>query len=73
MSDLPEFTDLLDSYLEWSRKRHQWKPVPKSISYREADKHYQEARTALNEYMNFMRSRVHTHPDIGLDGLKTDI
>lgn len=73
MAEEKDFTDLLDDYIAAKFLADQWSPVPESQRYYDAHAIYVEARKALNDYMSFMRSRVHTHPDIGLDGLKTDI
>jgi hypothetical protein len=74
MSDQPEFTDLLDQYIQAKHIDDQWSPIPESQRYFDAHKIYIEARTALNDYMLFMRRLAHSHPDIlGPGNAETDI
>ena len=73
MADEPEFTDLLDEYIAAKFLADQWSPVPESQRYYDANAVYVEARKALNAYMMFMRRLAHSHPDIGLDHVETDI
>jgi hypothetical protein len=70
MGDEKQFTELLDRYL------HCKDQCSLAVERNNGDENtefdiwkmeYSDARKALNKYMSFMRIRVHSHPDIGLD------